>query len=409
MQFEINKNETSVTESINNAHLSNKSTLGSNVLGDHLGDPITPNINFSSAYAFSNFSDLKKYHNNKLKNHRYSRDSSEITSQVEHYFSIMHNNAKSFLFRTGMSAIMASIYILLNEVDTIITFGIFYRKTQSILDSFKENKLIRVINVNSVHDINKIENFVPKKTLFFIENPSNPFLKLVDLEILKKNNPKSLFILDFTLSGLLNHKFLNLADIAVTSCTKYVSGHNDLLGGLCVVNNKKYIERIWQYRSMSGSLCDPLSSYLLLRSLRTYDVRLEKMLKNKDLVIQFLSNHPKVESLFYPGQFNNKNNSRESQKLLNHGGSLITFETSDDVDLKKNIEKLRSIKMAPTFGSIDSIIEIPLFMSRGMEYDPSKDYGGFFENLLMSKNLARLSIGCEPFEFLLSDLKILFS
>ena len=133
------------------------------------------------------------------------------------------------------------------------------------------------------------------------------------------------------------------------------------------------------------------------------------MLKNKDLVIQFLSNHPKVESLFYPGQFNNKNNSKESQKLLNHGGSLITFETSDDVDLKENIEKLRSIKMAPTFGSIDSIIEIPLFMSRGMEYDPLKDYGGFFENLLMSKNLARLSIGCEPYEFLLNDLKILFS
>ena len=167
MQFEINKNETSVTESINNAHLSNKSTLGSNVLGDHLGDPITPNINFSSAYAFSNFNDLKKYHNNKLKNHRYSRDSSEITSQVEHYFSRMHNNAKSFLFRTGMSAIMASIYILLNEVDTIITFGIFYRKTQSILDSFKENKLIRVINLNSVQDINKIENFVPKKNFIF--------------------------------------------------------------------------------------------------------------------------------------------------------------------------------------------------------------------------------------------------
>ena len=155
------------------------------MLGDHLGDPITPNINFSSAYAFSNFNDLKKYHNNKLKNHRYSRDSSEITSQVEHYFSIMHNNAKSFLFRTGMSAILASIYILLNEVDTIITFGIFYRKTQSILDSFKENKLVRVINLDSIQDINKIENFIPKKSLFLIENPSNPFLKLVDLEILK--------------------------------------------------------------------------------------------------------------------------------------------------------------------------------------------------------------------------------
>ncbi len=401
------ENKHSVTHSINLAHLTNKSTLGSNVLGDHLGDPITPNINFSSAYAFSNFNDLKKYHNNKLKNHRYSRDSSEITSQVEHYFSIMHNNSKAFLFRTGMSAIMASIYVLLNEVETIVTFGIFYRKTQAIIDSFKENTHIQIFNLKSIDEIQEINNLNPQKTLFFVENPSNPFLNLTDIENLRRNYQKSLIILDFTLAGLLNHRLLDLADIAVTSCTKYISGHNDLLGGLCVVNNENYVEKIWQYRSMSGSLSDPFSSYLILRSLRTYDVRLKKMLKNKELVIQYLSNHSKIKYFFYPGQFSNDKNNEVTKKLLYHGGSLVTFETNEEIDIKSNIENLKSIKMAPTFGSVDSIIEIPLHMSRGMEYDPIKDYGGFFENLLMSKNLVRLSVGCEPYEFLLNDLKIL--
>ena len=396
-----------VTDFINQAHFANNSTLGKNVIGKKLGSALTPDINFSSAYAFTSFNDLASYHDDKLNNHRYSRDSTEITSQVEHYFELMHRNASCFLFRSGMSAIMASISVLINKVDTIVTFGIFYRKTQSILERISRLNKINLINLENFHDLDKYDFRDRDDVLFLVENPSNPFLSLIDLKDLRNKFQKSKIIVDFSLAGLLNHKNLHLADVAVTSCTKYIGGHNDLLAGLVVTNNKDYEVDLWQYRSMAGSLCDPFSTFLLLRSLRTYDLRIKKMLNNIKLAIESISSNKKIKNIFYPGSYFNKHEEIIFKETLNHGGSVLSFEVDKNINLIENMENLRSIKMAPTFGSVDSIVEIPLYMSRGKDYDPSKDYGNLLDNLLMSKNLARLSIGCEPWEFLSQDLEIL--
>ena len=158
---------------------------------------------------------------------------------------------------------------------------------------------------------------------------------------------------------------------------------------------------------MAGSLCDPLSTFLLLRSLRTYDIRIKKMLENIDKTISKIRSNNYIEKIFYPGEdFNSEEKNICSQTLL-HGGSVITFEVVGNLNLLKNMENLRSIKMAPTFGSVDSLVEIPLYMSRGKDFDPNNDYGNLLDNLIMSKNLVRLSIGCEDWKFISSDLEIL--
>ncbi len=397
----------SVTDFINIAHFENNSTLGNNLIGKRLGSGLTPNVNFSSAYAFSSFSDLALYHSDKLNNHRYSRDSSEITSQVEHYFQMMHNNSPCFLFNSGMSAVMASFSVLIEDVDYIVTFGIYYRKTKSIIDNLARSSNKKVLNLNSYNDLKNKKFKDKERILFLVENPSNPFMTLIDLKELRQNFPKSKLIVDFSLAGLLNHQNLDLADIALTSCTKYIAGHNDLLAGLVIVNNQKYEMNIWQYRSMAGSLCDPLSTFLLLRSLRTYDIRIKKMLENIDKTISKIRSNKYIEKIFYPGEdFNIEENNICSQTLL-HGGSVITFEVVGNLNLLKNMENLRSIKMAPTFGSVDSLVEIPLYMSRGKDFDPKNDFGNLLDNLIMSKNLVRLSIGCEDWKFISSDLEIL--
>ena len=403
-----NKKDTnSVTDFINLAHFENNSTLGNNLIGKRLGSGLTPDVNFSSAYAFTKFDDLAFYHSDKLNNHRYSRDSSEITSQVEHYFQMMHNNSPCFLFNSGMSAIMASFSVLIEDIDYIVTFGVYYRKTKSIIDNLARYSNKKVLNLNSYSDLENKTFKDKKRILFLVENPSNPFMTLIDLKDLRKNFPKSKLIVDFSLAGLLNHKNLHLADIALTSCTKYIGGHNDFLAGLVIVNNQKYEMNIWQYRSMAGSLCDPLSTFLLLRSLRTYDMRLKKMLENIDKTISKIKSNKFIKKIFYPGEdFNLEEKNIFSQTLL-HGGSVITFEVDENLNLLKNMENLRSIKMAPTFGSVDSLVEIPLYMSRGKDFDPSNDFGNLLDNLIMSKNLVRLSIGCEDWKFISADLKIL--
>ncbi len=396
-----------VTDFINLAHFENNSTLGNNLIGQRLGSGLTPDVNFSSAYAFNTFNDLANYHSDKLNNHRYSRDSSEITSQVEYYFELMHNNSPCFLFNSGMSAVMASFSVLIEDVDHILTFGIYYRKTKSIIDSLARTNNKKVINLKSYKELKDKKFDNKEKILFLVENPSNPFMTLIDLKDLRQNFPNSKIIIDFSLAGLLNHNNLDLADIALTSCTKYIGGHNDFLAGLVIVNNKKYEMNIWQYRSMAGSLCDPLSTYLLLRSLRTYDIRIKKMLANINKTISKIRTNNNINTIFYPGEdFNSEEKNIYSQTLL-HGGSVITFEVDENLNLIKNMENLRSIKMAPTFGSVDSLIEIPLYMSRGKKFDPTNDLGNLLDNLIMSKNLVRLSIGCEDWKFISEDLDIL--
>ncbi len=402
-------NKKLVTSFLNQAHLNNNSTLGSNIIGSEIGQPLTPNINLSSAYAFPNFKELSQYHSDKFNNLRYTRDGSSISRQVEHYFSLMHDNSSCYLFSTGMSAIMAAITCTLSEIDIIITFGIFYRKTQSILENLSNTQKIKIINLNEYEDLKNLNIKNKSKVLFIVENPSNPFLKLISLKDLRENYKNSKIILDFSLSSLINHKDIKLADLAVTSCTKYISGHNDFLGGLVVTNNSKFNSKIWQYRSMAGSLIDPNSCYFLLRSLRTYDMRIEKMLINTSEVLNLISQNKNVKKIFYPGVFENKSEKRIKDETLNHSGSVISFECNKKINLCKNIENLNSIKMAPTFGSVDSLIEIPLYMSRGKDFDPKVDYGDALNNLLMSNRLIRLSIGCEPIDYIINDLKILLN
>lgn len=402
-------NKKLVSNFLNNAHLDNNSTLGSNIIGSDVGQPLTPGINLSSAYAFSNLNELSQYHSDKFNNLRYTRDSSSISRQVEHYFSIMHDDSACFLFSSGMSAMIAAISSTLKDVDTIVTFGIFYRKTQSILEHLSETRKIRIINLKEFDELKSLEIENKEKILFIVENPSNPFLKLIPLKDLRENFYDSKIILDFTLASLINHKDLKLADLAITSCTKYISGHNDLLAGLIVVNNPKLKSEVWQYRSMAGSLIDPTSSYLLLRSLRTYDMRIEKMLKNTLKVLDIINQNKNVKKIFYPGSFSNIKENKIKDQTLYHSGSLISFECDHKVDLCKNIENLKSIKMAPTFGSVDSIVEIPLYMSRGKEYDPKIEYGDKLNNLLMSNRFIRLSIGCEPIQYIENDIKILLN
>lgn len=402
-------NKKLVTSFLNNAHLNNNSTLGSNIIGAGIGQPLTPNINLSSAYAFPNFDELSQYHSDKFNNVRYTRDGSSISRQVEHYFSLMHDNSNCYLFSSGMSAIMAAITCTLDEIDTVITFGIFYRKTRSILENLSKTQRIKVKNLNKYDDLKSLNINNKSKVLFIVENPSNPFLKLISLKNLKENYKNSKIILDFSLASLINHKDIKLADLAITSCTKYISGHNDFLGGLVVTNNPKFNSKIWQYRSMAGSLIDPTSCYLLLRSLRTYDMRIEKMLKNTKEVLNVISKDRNVKKIFYPGSFENKIEKKIKDETLNHSGSVISFECNSEINLCKNIENLNSIKMAPTFGSVDSLIEIPLYMSRGKKFDSKIDYGDELNNLLMSNRLIRLSIGCEPIEYIINDIKILLN
>ena len=152
---------------------------------------------------------------------------------------------------------------------------------------------------------------------------------------------------------------------------------------------------------------DSFNAYLLLRSIRTYDLRIENMVNNAEKVIDKLSKSEVVKEIYYPFKFNNADQKYFREKY-NHYGSLITFLVDQDINLEQNISKLQSTKMAPSFGSVDTLIEIPKYMSK-RQIEQKKEDADFFECRVIDPRLVRLSVGCEPIKYILDDIDILLS
>ncbi|ROO32508.1 hypothetical protein SAHL_04935 [Salinisphaera orenii YIM 95161] len=224
----------------------------------------------------------------------------------------------------------------------------------------------------------------------------------MDLEAIRSQFPNAVIIYDNTFQGLVNDKGqAEFADIIVGSCTKYIGGHNDLLAGYVSCADSEIYQKIWSARSSFGGILDNLSAYLLFRSLRTYDIRIAKGLENCLQVINFLEKSSAVVDIYYPGRNANRDQAELLERTQFHGGSVVTFRVEESVQLEDKFNRLNSTKMAPSFGSVDTLIEIPAYMSHwGKTLEELQELGLDFRTV-------RLSVGNEPVSYILDDLRIL--
>lgn len=393
----------SVTKILNDLHDTSRGSVGSPQDIPVHGWPLTPSINFSSAYAFTSIRDLGIYHEDKFQSVRYGRDSSILVRQLEGYFSALFNDAPALLFDSGMAAMSAAINSLIHSGVTVCTIGSQYRKTHAILKQLEKNFGLRFQQYESDQALIAADS-VDDDLVIIIESPAHPFLRLTDISAIREAYPSARIILDTSFQGLMNDKGVNSkADIIVSSCTKYIGGHNDLLGGVVACNNSELYPELWNQRSTHGGILDNMSAYLLFRSLRTYDIRMEKGLSNTRKVLEFLNESERVHKLYYPGAHENKDQEALFRNNHFHGGCVVTFVLNDQVKVEETITELHSTKMAPSFGSVDSLIEIPLYMSHWHDKNhATKELG-------LTRSTIRLSVGNEPIEAILADLRRLTS
>lgn len=214
--------------------------------------------------------------------------------------------------------------------------------------------------------------------------------------------PNAKIILDITFQGLLNMNtnFENV-DIVVSSCTKYIGGHNDVFGGFLATKYPKIFQIAWEERSMRGGIIDNHCAYLLFRSLRTYDIRMQRTLENTQIILETLDQNSDVVKIYYPGIYANADQKELFLRNHQHGGGVVTFEVRSDIDCEFNIGMLNSSKMAPSFGSVDTLIELPASMSHYGKTEKE------LSKLGLTKNVVRLSVGHEPVHFIQNDLKTL--
>jgi cystathionine gamma-synthase len=395
----------SVTSAINDAHRNKVSTYGDPRFYPRYGFPLVPSLQFSAAYSFDSAENLIAYHEHKYAGQRYCRDSNEAVTQLERYFDTLYPGCRSLMFNSGMGAVAASIDALCPRHGKVYVTRETYRKTLSYLDRISRTRELEVVKFTTAEDCaQKIREGEPG--LVVLESPTNPHLDLHDFErIADLKDQHGLKVLaDISLAGLCNVDFdFSRYDATTHSCTKYISGHNDLLGGVVMAGSDGIFEEIWNIRSERGGLMDPMSAYLLLRSLRTYDMRVARQVQNANQVIDHLMDDPRLVRLYHPSRQGGEER-RVFEKYYSHGGSMVSFVA--DLDARKTLERLgqmHSVKMAPSFGAIDTLIEVPAVMSH---YDKSPAQ---LEAMGLEPNLIRMSIGCEPMTDLLRDLDFLLS
>lgn len=365
--------------------------------GDSVPDPIF----CASTYSFESTAALLEYIEKKLPREEYGRYGNPNERTAEKKLAALDGGEEGLLFSTGMAAIVGLLTAKLNAGDEVVFFDECYHRSRE----FCVKHLSRfgvVTHQVKTGDYDAMEWAITKQTKLLIsESPTNPHLSVIDCErfatIGRKHGVETL--IDATLATPYNLRPLACGvDYVWHSATKYLAGHNDLLAG-ALVGSKEKLEPVRKLRGILGSINSPHNIYLLLRGLKTFELRMERHNVNGMAVARFLEQHPKVERVYYPGLESHPYYEVARRTMRGYAG-LVTF-TVKDADWKQTARVVDAVKIpriAPSLGGVESLIEQPLVMSY-WDYTPDdrKRFG-------ISDNMIRMSCGIENTQDLLDDL-----
>jgi cystathionine beta-lyase len=316
----------------------------------------------------------------------------------------LENCEAALLFGSGIAAIFTSLFSFLKSEDHVIFQGSIYGGTLNlVINEFKKFN-IEYSLVDSF-DIKEYEMEIKENTkIIFIESPSNPLLKVIDLQAIsnlsKKNNLIS--IIDNTFSSPINQNPSDFGiDIIIHSATKYLGGHSDILAG-ALASTKSNIDKIIESSINYGGNLSEYTVWLLERSIKTLSLRVNKQNENALKVADYLSNHEKVNAVHYPGLKTHPDYELSSKQMKGFGG-MLSFELSNLEEAVLFTRKIKLIKSAMSLGGVESTICSPSLTSHSKISKEERENLGIFDGLL------RFSVGIEDHNDIINDLKQAFS
>jgi len=316
----------------------------------------------------------------------------------------LENCEAALLFGSGIAAIFTSLFSFLKSEDHVIFQGSIYGGTLNLV--IKEFKKFNIeYSLVDSFDIKEYELEINENTkIIFIESPSNPLLKVIDLQAIsnlsKKNNLIS--IIDNTFSSPINQNPSDFGiDIIIHSATKYLGGHSDILAG-ALASTKSNIDKIIESSINYGGNLSEYTVWLLERSIKTLSLRVNKQNENALKVADYLSNHEKVNAVHYPGLKTHPDYELSSKQMKGFGG-MLSFELSNLEEAVLFTRKIKLIKSAMSLGGVESTICSPSLTSHSKISKEERENLGIFDGLL------RFSVGIEDHNDIINDLKQAFS
>jgi cystathionine gamma-synthase/cystathionine gamma-lyase len=336
----------------------------------------------------------------KNKGYEYSRTGNPTRKALEDVLASLEDGRYGLAFASGVAA-TAAVFNLLKPGNHIVVGDDIYGGTYRLLEKIFKPWGLEISFVN-IDDINNFESAIKKKTkLIWIETPTNPLLKIIDIKRLSAIAKRENIILavDNTFASPYFQKPLTLgADIVVHSTTKYLSGHSDIIGGAVITSSEKLYADLKFYQNAAGAVPGPWDCWLIIRGIKTLAIRMKEHEKNALYLAKHLEKHPKVKRVYYPGLESNDGYKIAKDQMQGYSG-MISFEINGGFDnVEKFLSKLKIFTLAESLGGIESLVCYPAKMTHSSI--PTKER----ERLGIKDNLIRLSVGIEHKKDLLEDL-----
>ena len=330
--------------------------------------------------------------------YEYARTKNPSRDILEKLLASIESGKQAFTFSSGMAAIN-TVCDLFGENYHVICSDDVYGGTRRLFDKVKTNIDITYVDFDT--NVNW-DDIVTERTKFvWVETPSNPLMKIIDIkntaEIAHDFNLP--VICDNTFASPYNQRPLELgADLVVSSSTKYLGGHSDIVGGSIVIKDQDlYAEKISYLQNAVGAIPSPFDCYLLTRSIKTLSVRMQKHNENGEKVANFLESHPKVIKIHYPGT-DQKYKSIASKQMNGFGGMMSIVLDTNLEGVNTFLSHLKIFTLAESLGGVESLIEHPAIMTHASIDKKIRDSLGISDSLL------RLSVGIEDVEDIIDDL-----
>ncbi len=330
----------------------------------------------------------------------YSRTANPTRTQLERKLADLEYGKHAAAFASGMAAISA-VTRLLEAGDEIIASDDLYGGSVRLLEQVLPRHAIGVRYVDTT-DLSEVVRALTANTkLLLIETPTNPLLRVSDIESLANiaHSRGVLLAVDNTmLSPCLQNPLRHGADIVIHSATKILCGHSDVMAGAVITNDADIYKRIAFVQNAEGSALAPFDSWLLLRGLKTLALRAERQNSSAQKVVEFLAAEPRVKKVFYPG-FRDHDTAEIHSRQASGGGSVISFTTGDADVSRRIVEAVELCSIAVSFGSVNSTISLPCHMSHASIPEAQRD------RLAPPPDLIRLSVGIEDVDDIIEDLE----
>ena len=327
------------------------------------------------------------------KGYDYSRTANPTRQALETCLASLESAAFGFAFSSGMGA-TTTVMHLVAPGDRIVAVNDVYGGTYRLFSKVYEPKGYRFEYAS--HD--GIADAIDGSTrLVWIESPTNPLLNIVDIAAVAEaaQAAGAVVVVDNTFATPYLQRPLELgADIVVHSTTKYLGGHSDLVGGFAATNDPTVAERLAFLQNSLGAVPGPLDSWLVLRGLKTLALRMQRHCENARAIAGFLSRHPRVERVLYPGLPGHSGHDLAARQMADFGG-MVSFLAPSVEDAVALVARTKIWKLAESLGGVESLIEVPSAMTHASTADAP---------FASPPNLVRLSVGIESVDDLVTDL-----